>query len=168
MAPHGIYPTAGDDRWISLAIAGDDEWRALVREMDTPAWAQDDSLCHTPERIRRRDELDAHLSSWTREHERDALVTRLRAAGLAVAPVLELDEMNQLAQLTERGLREDAMSFEGAPAPVYNTPWHLSLTPRAIGGPSPRVGEHNDAVFSELLGLSSDETADLIERKVIG
>lgn len=167
MAPHGIYPTAGADRWISLAIAGDDEWRALVRAMEAPPWASVDSLCSTQERIRRREEIDAHVSTWTRQHDRDALVECLRAAGLAVAPVLELDEMNQFAQLTQRGLCEETLSFEGGPSPAYNTPWHMSLTPRAIGGPSPRVGEHNDEIFCDLLGMSPAETAELIERKVI-
>jgi crotonobetainyl-CoA:carnitine CoA-transferase CaiB-like acyl-CoA transferase len=44
---------------------------------------------------------------------------------------------------------------------VYNTPWHLTASARAIAGPSPRVGQHNGYVLGEILGLSAPEIASL-------
>lgn len=39
MAPHGIYPSAGEDRWVAISCAGDGEWRGLLRAVGGPAWA---------------------------------------------------------------------------------------------------------------------------------
>jgi crotonobetainyl-CoA:carnitine CoA-transferase CaiB-like acyl-CoA transferase len=166
IAPHGIYPAAGDERWISLAVGSDAEWCALVREMGEPDWARDESLATAAARCRRRAQIDAGLAAWTRTVGRESLLHRLRAAGLAVAPVLEIDEMNAWPQLRARGLREAVTSFKGEPSEVYNTPWHLSLTPRRVGRPSPKIGEHNDEVFAELLGMTAAEIAALVDRKV--
>ena len=167
IAPHGIYPAAGNDRWISLAVGCDAEWSALVREMGEPDWARDESLATAAGRCRRRTPIDERLVEWTRTVERETLVRRLGAAGLAVAPVLEIDEMNAWPQLRARGLCEEVASFAGEPWVVYNTPWHLSRTPRRVGRPSPALGEHNDEVFAGLLGMTHEEIAALVERKVI-
>jgi benzylsuccinate CoA-transferase BbsF subunit len=167
MAPHGIYPTAGDDRWISLAVEDDAQWRELVREMGAPDWTSDPALQHRDGRLAKRSELDERVAEWTRNVERDVLVARLRAAGLATAPVLEIDEMNEAPQLTARGLCEEIESFEGEPKLIYNTPWHLSRTPRHVGLPSPRIGQHNEQVLHGLLGMARAETDALAETKVI-
>jgi len=168
MAPHGTYPVAGDDRWIAIAVTNDAEWNALVQTMEAPAWARDEALAHATERLRRRDELDTHLAGWTRGFERDSLVERLRSAGVAAAPVLEIDELNAWPHFVARNLYRDVPSFEGGTAPAYSTPWHLTATPGGIDRPSPKLGEHNDYVFGELLGLSEADRAALTEQEVIG
>jgi crotonobetainyl-CoA:carnitine CoA-transferase CaiB-like acyl-CoA transferase len=168
MAPHGIYPARGTERWVSLAVASDAEWNALVQTMGAPPWAREEALAHLPERLRRRDEVDVRLAAWTTGCERDVLVDRLRSAGLAAAPVLEIDEMNAWPHFEARGLSTETASFEGRPARIYTTPWHLEATPGGVDRPSPDVGEDNDYVFGTLLGLSAAERADLERREVIG
>jgi crotonobetainyl-CoA:carnitine CoA-transferase CaiB-like acyl-CoA transferase len=168
LAPHGIYPALGTERWVALAIRSDAEWNVLVQAIGTPDWARDESLARSTERLRRRDEIDASLARWTATIERDALVERLRNAGLAAAPVLDIDEMNAWPHFVARGLWRDVDSFEGAPGRSYATPWHLDDTPGGIDRPSPRLGEHRDYVFGSLLGLSVAERKALEEREVIG
>jgi crotonobetainyl-CoA:carnitine CoA-transferase CaiB-like acyl-CoA transferase len=167
LAPHGIYPALGTERWIGLAVRDDGEWNALVGVMGAPAWAREASLAHTPERLRRRAEIDARLSAWTATVERDALVERLRGAGLAAAPVLEIDEMNAWPHFRARGLWHDVESFVGGTARVYDTPWRLADTPGGVDRGSPRLGEHDDYVFGTLLGLSGAERSELAGERVI-
>jgi crotonobetainyl-CoA:carnitine CoA-transferase CaiB-like acyl-CoA transferase len=168
LAPHGIYPALGTERWVALAIRSDAEWNALVRAMGAPDWARDESLARSAERVQRRDEIDACLARWTATIERDALVALLRNAGLAAAPVLEIDEMNAWPHFVARGLWRDVDSFEGVPGRSYATPWHLDATPGGIDRPSPRLGEHEEYVFGSLLGLSAAERTALRNREVIG
>lgn len=167
MAPHGIYAARGDERWVSLAIASDEEWRLLVEVLGKPEWATQESLAGVEQRRARASEIDARLGEWMRDRDRDEAVEVLCAAGLAAAPVLEIEELHTWPQFVERGIYQDAPSFEGKDDVVYRTPWHMSGAPRDAAGRSPRVGEHNDGVFGDVLGLSPGEIAKLKESGVI-
>ena len=166
-APYGVYPAAGAERWIALAITTDAEWTALVQLLGAPAWARDESLRSATARLARRDDLDARLAAWTAMLDRDALVERLRAAGLAAAPVLEIDEMAAWPHFRARGLETTVPSFDGGAGRVYATPWHLAATPGGVDRPSPRLGEHDEYVFGTLLGLSTAQRGALESRAVI-
>ncbi|MFI5394275.1 MAG: CaiB/BaiF CoA transferase family protein [Candidatus Binatia bacterium] len=167
MAPHGIYPAAGHNRWVALAVDGDAEWAALVRAMGEPAWARDEALVTASARQARRTEIDGHLAEWTAQFDRDDGVARLQQAGVAAAPVLEIDEVRTHPHFQQRQLSQDVESFEGGPALVYNTPWHFSATPCGVDRPSPRIGEHTEYVFETLLGMSAAEIQGLVEQRVM-
>jgi len=167
MAPHGVYPVAGEDRWLALSIADDAEWRVLVELMGRPQWALDERLAGFAGRQAAAREIDAELAKWTVGEDRDALVERLSAAGLAAAPVLGVEEMAEWPQFAARGIAEQVASFEGKDDIVYRTPWHMSDTPRAVPGGSPKIGEHNDRVLREILELSADEIEQLQQAGVV-
>ncbi len=167
MAPHGVYPTLGDERWVALAVTSDGEWRTLVELLGAPAWASDESLASLAGRQERQAEIDEHLSEWTGERERDAVVEDLCAAGLAAAPVLRIEELHTWPHFVERAIAQDAPSFEGKNDVVYRTPWHVSGAPRQVAGGSPELGEDNDLVFGEILGLSAQEVSSLQQAGVI-
>ena len=65
MAPYGNYPCQGDDRWVSIAVASDDEWRGLVEAMGLPAWASEERFASRYQRHQNRRELDALIAEWT-------------------------------------------------------------------------------------------------------
>jgi crotonobetainyl-CoA:carnitine CoA-transferase CaiB-like acyl-CoA transferase len=167
MAPHGIYPTAGEDRWLALAVGNDDEWRALVQVMGAPAWAGDASLDTQTGRSARRADLDVRLAEWTRQSDRDDLTERLQHAGVAATPVLGIDEVRTHPHFQQRQLSGDIENVEGKPDVVYHTPWLFSVTERGVDRPSPKVGEHNDYVFGELLGMTAAEIQALVEQRVM-
>jgi crotonobetainyl-CoA:carnitine CoA-transferase CaiB-like acyl-CoA transferase len=167
MAPHGTYPAAGPNRWIALAVADDAAWSALVDVMGGPAWARDPLLATRATRHRRRTELDQHLAEWTAGFDRDLLVERLQHAGIAAAAVLEIDEVQTHPHFQDRELCQEVECFEGEPALVYNTPWHLSTTPRGVDRPSPKIGEHNDYVFGKLLGMPAAAIDGLVAQRIL-
>jgi len=167
MAPHGIYPTRGEERWLALAIASDDEWRTLVDLLGAPPWAADEALADGAQRRSRTVEIDAHLAAWTRQHERDELVEMLSAAGLAAAPVLGIEEIHDWPHFAARGIWQEAPSFEGGDDIVYRTPWHISGAAREVAAGSPQVGEHNDLVCGEILGMPPEQVAALREEGVL-
>ena len=68
LAPHGVYPCAGVDRWISIAVGGEDEWRGLcaaARRLGPAPWTRDPRFADSYRRLRQREALDAALRRWT-------------------------------------------------------------------------------------------------------
>jgi len=130
---------------------------ALVEAMGRPGWTRDEALTRRAGRYQHRAEIDQRLAEWTAGFDRDDLVARLQAAGVAATPVLQIEEVAAHPHFRARHLTERVGSFEGSDEIVYNTPWRLSLTPPGVDRPSPAIGEHNDYVFRDLLHMSRAE-----------
>ena len=167
MAPYGNYPCAGEDKWVSIAIASESEWRSLVDAMGNPAWAGDDRFRSRYRRQRHRRELDALLSQWTAQHGPDALTDLLQQHGVAAAPVLSAEERLFHPHFMERGLYNDIDHPSLGAEPIFNLMWGLSKTPSSVRRHAPLMGEHNRQVLCRTLGLSEGELAELEERQVV-
>src|SRR5580658_4086649 len=87
MAPHGVFPASGDDKWIAIAIAGDDEFAKLCEALGTPSMASDTKFARLQGRLANVEELEREIAARTRSQPRDELVTKLRSCGLAAGPV---------------------------------------------------------------------------------
>ncbi len=168
-APYGVYPckspgTAadGDDRWISITVTTNEEWRALRREMDDPAWAQDPSLEAAAGRAARQDLLDDQIADWTAQFDDYALFHRLQAAGVPAAPVLEASRVHDDPHVQTRGIFQPRELYDGIGRFRYSTPFfHYPATPVTVRQPPVAMGEHNEYVYKEVIGVSDEEYARL-------
>ena len=167
MVPYGNYPCAGDDRWVSIAVATPDEWNGLVSAMGRPAWTADDRFRSPYRRQRHRRELDALLSQWTAQYDAAALADLLQRHGVAAAPVLSAEERLFHPHFMARGLYADIDHPALGAEPIFNLMWGLSKTPSAVRRHAPLLGEHNRRILCDTLGLSAPELADLEERQVV-
>ena len=75
MAPHGCFPCAGEDAWVSIACRSDAEWRALARHID-PVLAGDGRFASLADRKANEDALEEVVAGWTAGRDRWE-VTRL-------------------------------------------------------------------------------------------
>ena len=80
IAPHGVYPCKGDDKWIAISAETEDQWKALVESMGNPAWAQDDKFSDLFSRLKNQDELDAFIGEWTKDYDHIELMNTLQKA----------------------------------------------------------------------------------------
>ena len=167
MVPYGNYRCAGDDKWVSIAVASEEEWQGLLDAMGNPAWAADDRFRSQYRRQRHRRELDALLTQWTEQHDADALTDLLQRNGVAAAPVLSAEERLFHPHFMERGLYNDIDHPSLGAEPIFNLMWGLSKTPSAVRRHAPLMGEHNRDVLCGTLGLSESELAELEERQVV-
>lgn len=167
MAPHGIYPARGTDSWLTLTVAGDAQWQALVALASAQVWARDARWQHALARCAGVAELDAAIGAWTAAFARDELVALLRGAGLAATPVLSLEEQREHPQFAARGMRHPIRIPVYGDDTVFCAPWRFSGFAPQVFACGPATGQHNDQVFSELLGLSSDEITELKQSGVI-
>jgi crotonobetainyl-CoA:carnitine CoA-transferase CaiB-like acyl-CoA transferase len=167
MCPHGLYPAEGDDRWVALAVRDTAEWQALCGVIGRPEWTDDDALATVAGRRARIAEIDEAIAAWTSARDRDGAAEDLLAAGVPASPALELAERDVHPHWEARGFRvhHDGDGFDECD--VYATPWLLSATPAAMWRPTPTLGENNDYVFGELLGLDEDAVARLIDEGVL-
>jgi len=155
--PHGSYAATGEEQWVTLAVRSADEWRALCGVMGRDDWAADASLAGVDGRRARSEEIETGIRDWCSAQKRDAVCDALAAAGVPAAPIFDLSERDEHPHFVARGLVWDH-SYEGFdPCRIYGTPWGLSATPTELVRPTPALGEHNDYVFRELLGLTDEE-----------
>lgn len=157
MAPHGHYPCRGDDAWVSIAVEDDGAWTRLVAALGDVPWAREPRFAALAGRRAHLAELDARLAEWTRERTGWEATEILQRAGVAAFPVYGLDEQAADPHFQARGLMARPEHPRIGPMQVYAHPIKLGATPGGVTATAPLLGEHNDHVFRELLGLSAVE-----------
>ncbi|MFC8516444.1 CoA transferase [Streptomyces sp. NPDC057257] len=173
-APQNLYRTAdidefgGNDSWVAIAVATDEQWQALCEALGRPDWTTDPDLATAAGRRAHHDTIDAHLSAWCAERTADTIVDGLWAAGVPVGKVLQPHRQAELEQLRFRGF------FEEVDHPVSGTARYSTLPVRLSRGPerhhvrpAPLLGEHNRELLAGL-GLSEREIAALESDGIIG
>ena len=167
MAPHNCYRCRGEDNWVSIAVGDDREWKALCGVMGRPELTADDRFSSAAARWTNQDVLDQIVGEWTVTKGDYEAMHLLQAAGIAATPSLSNKALFEDPHLTER------QAFVQVDHPVLKhdwviaPPWRLSETPASIRRHSPLLGEHSQAVFEGLLGLSHEEIRRLEDEQVI-
>lgn len=161
-APHGVFRCAGDDSWVAIATETDAQWRALCAVLDHPEWAEDDRFAVFPRRYARREQLAAMIESWTCERTAAEAEEALQAAGVPVHRVSNAAEVVADPQLAARGHFVTINHPEVGEVIVEGPRFQMSRSRHAALDPAPTLGQHNELVLKEILGLSDEEIADLV------
>ena len=167
MAPHGIYPAAGEDAWIAIACRDDRDWEALARVVERP-FVRDDRFAQLAGRLAAQDELDRELGSWTKERDAATTARALVDAGVPAAAVARPEERIERDPNTAAwGLFPEIEQSAMGRLRVDGLPVHLSRTDWSMTRGAPCLGEHNQRVFGDLLGLERSEIEALRAEGVI-
>jgi crotonobetainyl-CoA:carnitine CoA-transferase CaiB-like acyl-CoA transferase len=167
MAPHGIYPCAGDDRWIAIACRDDREVGLLSKVLDEPELVAE-RFATLDQRLGAADELDRLISVATAARDATVLAEDLIAAGVPASVVKspreridddpDLAAMNLFPRVTHPDIGD--VRVEGIPLRLSATPWQIDSA-------APQLGQHNREVLCGLLGHSDAELDDWAQRGVI-
>jgi benzylsuccinate CoA-transferase BbsF subunit len=166
MAPHNVYPCWGVDRWVALAVETDEEFAALSRVLGRPELAADPRFADGVSRKRNEAELDGLIAEWTRARDRDQVAETLCEAGLAAAPSRNAEELIRDPHLRARGAFVEVDHPEFGRREFVGAPWKMSDYEPFVRH-APVLGEHNNYVFRELLGMDEGELAELRREGVI-
>ena len=167
-APHGAFPARGEDAWVALSVATEEQWRALLAAMNSPQWASDARFATPLSRRRNRAALNEHVAQWTVRLDRHELARDLQARGVPAAPVLAPSDL-----LKDPGL-EAAGFFQYVDHPVAGRHPYPSFPARIDGEHppirkvGPMLGADNHYVLSKILGLGDAEIARLEADRIIG
>jgi benzylsuccinate CoA-transferase BbsF subunit len=167
MAPHNCYRCRGQDKWVSIAVGTPEEWAALCEAIGGPAWTREERFADSYRRWRNQDELDALLTTWTMDRTHYEVTEVLQGVGVAAMPSLSNEEIVKDPHFQHRGMATTVDHPVMGRQAVLGLPWRFSKTSAPVTKASPLMGESNDYVFGELLGLSKDEIERLKEAGVI-
>jgi benzylsuccinate CoA-transferase BbsF subunit len=168
IAPHGVFRCAGEDRWVSIAVGSEAEWRALCETMGDAALAADPRFADAAARKRNEDDLEQRITAWTRGLAAEEVTQRLQGCGVAAFPAMTNQDLAEDAHLANRGFFVDLPHPEVGPRHHAGIPWKLSRTPLAVERPAPCLGEHSREVLEEVLGYSAREIDELIASGALG
>jgi benzylsuccinate CoA-transferase BbsF subunit len=165
-APHGLFPCTGDDRWISIAVLTDDEWRGLVTAMGSPAWARDPRFETAGGRRASIDEIHARIAEWTRGLDDAVLAADLQRHGVAAAPVLNVADLLHDPHYRARQTFIEVRHPLGFTETIYGSYVKPSRTVPDVR-PGPAMGADNERVLRGMLGLSAADYEHLVADGVI-
>lgn len=165
MAPHGVYPALGDDRWIAIAVDGDAQWQALC---SVAGITPDARFAQEADRHLHRRELDALISVWTATLPADEAAQRLQAVGVAAHASWTTPEIAADSHLRARRSIVEVAEPDGKLRAAVGVPMRLSKGDGiGISRGTPALGEHEDYVYGELLAISTAERKNLEDAEVI-
>ena len=169
-APHGAFRCKDnewkgqpEDRWIALGVFDDAQWRALVDAMGAPSWARDASFATLEGRKAREDEIEAKIGEWTRDRTSEDVMALLQSKGVPAGVVQNARDMLESDEhLKARGYYVYLDHPEAGHNAYDGPPFRLSKTPGKLAGPAPLLGQHNEQVCKEILGMGDEEIAEAI------
>ena len=166
-APYGVYPCAGDDNWIIIACASDEEWRSMVSLIGKNSWASDAKFANKAGRKEHRQELDEKLSHWARKCTPRQAFRLLQEAGVAAGVPSSGEDLFHDIHLRARGHIVETESQPWGKITHHGLPGIPSLSEADAAQPAPWIGAHNDQVFGGILGLSAARIQELKESQAI-
>lgn len=167
MAPHGFYPCKGEHGWVSIAIKTDEEWQNFCQAIGRPVWTEDERFSDTDHRLRNQDALDELVGEWTADYTSQEVTEVLQRSGVAAAPFMTSKAQHSDPHFRERETFVEVDHPKIGAETLYGTAWKLSETPGEVCRSAPILGQDNDYVFRQLLGMSQADFDLLVEEKVI-
>ncbi len=161
MAPHGVFPCAGEQRWVALAARDDDDWRRLAAAMGMPELAADPRFASLAARKANETALEALIAEWTRTKRAEDVVALLQRAGVPAFVSMANRDLAEDAHLNQNGFFVRLEHPEVGTKLHVGVPWRMSDTPCTVQRPAPCLGQHTEEVLSRILGYSADRIAEL-------
>ena len=166
-APHGVYRCRGDDRWCAIAVFTDEEWLGFKRALGNPPWAEDRKFATLTGRLKNSEELNRLVEGWTKEHTAEEVMALLQGQGVAAGVVQDASDLAKDPQLKQQGFFIELDHPELGKTISDAVPIRLSDTPARYTRAAPLLGQDNDYVYGELLGMSQDELTELKKQGII-
>ncbi|NOT57844.1 MAG: CoA transferase [Deltaproteobacteria bacterium] len=167
MAPHGVFRSQGNDRWVSLAVRNEAEWQRFCATIGQPGLATDVRFKTLAARKENEDALERIVEAWTQGHSAEDTTQRLQQVGIPAYPSLDGKEMLANPQVTARKTFVELEHPEVGKRRHLGIPWKMSGTPCAVVRPAPCMGQDTDYVLEQVLGLGKAEVAALRSRDVL-
>lgn len=167
-APHGLYATDTADRWLSIAVGTEAEWRGLLTVIGRPDLARDIRFATAETRHAEREALDAIVSQWCAMQEAEAAAGTLQVAGVPAHVSWDTGDLVRDPHLRARGAIVEVAEDDGRLRAAVGFPARFPAC-EGIGivRGTPRLGEHEEYVYGDLLGLGRREYQALIDEEVI-
>jgi len=161
-APHNVYRCQGG-RWYAIAVFTKGEWQGLKKAMGNPAWAEDKKFTKLSSRLKNSDELDKFITAWTQQSTVEEVMSLLQKNGVPAGIVQNSADLAVDSQLQARGF-----FIKNVHTPLVDAvPIRMAAAKAEYKKAASSLGQDNDYVYGELLGISKEEMIKLKDRGVI-
>jgi CoA:oxalate CoA-transferase len=164
-APYNVYPAK--DGHVAIILVTEAQWQNLLRAMGREDLKDDPRFINNTARVAHYAETEALVNHWTTAHTRAEIFAATSRYKVPCAPVRDIEEVMNDPHMHERGMLETVDHYDYGPVVLPNSPLRFHGAEKVPTTVSPRPGEHNAAVYRELLGLGTDELARLAEAGTI-
>jgi crotonobetainyl-CoA:carnitine CoA-transferase CaiB-like acyl-CoA transferase len=165
-APRNTYRTR-DGRWVAISASATSIAERVMRLVGRPDIAEQTWFHSARERVRHGDQLDDIVAGWIRARDFDEVMAAFEEAGAAIAPIYDIEQLVNDPQVAALDAVTTVQDEDLGPLRMQNLMFRLSETPGAIRFPGRRLGQDNEPVYGERLGLCIERIAALREEGVI-
>lgn len=155
------------DGWVMIGITGNAIWKRFLRAMGKEEMKDDPRFGNDRLRYENRLAIQGVVEEWLKDKPVNDVIDLLDKARVPCSKVNNISEVVNDPQVKARDMLID-MEYPGiGKVPLPGVPIKMSGTPGAIDMPAPEVGEHNQEVYSRLLGFTAGQLAQLKAEGVI-
>ncbi len=166
VAPSNIYETK-DGSYIVIGANNDNIFSRFVKVMGHPELAEDPRYSKHSARGERQAELDEMINGWTKEYDIKELNKMMDDAGVPAGPIYSIadivEDQHYLARNMILKIQDQVWGEIKHPGIVPV----MSETPGGVNWAGPRLGQHNEEVYSSVLDFSAEDIEDLKQRGII-
>ena len=168
MAPHGAFPCQGEDQWCAIAVENDQQWAGLRKAMGEPDWAKDERFDGLAGRLAHQDEIESKLSEWTMTKPPRAVMDTLILEGVPAGVVQRSSDLQEDPQLAHRGFFRNLDHLEMGTIPYPGHQFRISGYDSGPRSAAPVLGQHNEEVLRDLLGMTDEEIVEVVIAEAFG
>jgi formyl-CoA transferase len=166
----GIVPTNAylckNDQYVLVAGNGDSIFKRLMEAIGRSDLATDLDLAHNEGRVRRVEELDRAIGTWTAARSIEEVLETMTRARVPAGRIYSAKDIVEDPHYAARGMVEEIVTRDGLALKTPGVVPKLSDTPGAIRTTAPRLGEDTEAVLQRL-GYTAEQIAALRAAAVI-
>jgi benzylsuccinate CoA-transferase BbsF subunit len=167
-APYGCYRCKGNDRWCVIAVRTDEEWKALCTIMGSPPWVKREEFSTLSGRMRHDTRLNEMVEQWTAEYTPEEIMHMLQDVGVPAGIVQNAEDLAHDPQMESRNFFINTVHPMLGNRTSDGTPVKLSHTVPEYRRAAPLLGQDNEYVYRELLGIEEKQYLEYIEKGIIG
>ncbi len=167
-APQNCFPCTDDDTWVFISVTDDTAWRNLCRVINRPDLADDPVLFHVAGRQQQQARIETAIADWTCQQTPDSVMHALQRAGVAAGAVRNPTTLDADPHLLAREFWQMTDRAVSGPQPMPSLPFRENAAPYPVRWAAATLGQFNDAVLSEVLGIDDAGRDALIRASVIG
>ncbi|WP_258395937.1 CaiB/BaiF CoA-transferase family protein [Streptomyces sp. Amel2xB2] len=160
-APVNVYEAADGPVYIQAGTAS--LFAKICAVMDRPDLAEDPRFATVDGRMSQQEYLEGEIGAWASSRTVAEIAHALEDAGVPYAKVADVAEVARSPQIAARGMIVESEHPELGTIRMPGNPIKMEKTPPMVRKAPPRVGEDNDHVYRDILGLSAEELAGLRE-----
>lgn len=165
IAPSNLYPTKDED-YVLIAGNADTVFGRLAKALGRPEWAEDEKFATHHARGENMEELDGLISAWTKERSTEEVLEAMAEAGVPSGKIFTAKDMMNDPHYAARENIVEVEDPEIGAVPMQNVVPRFCRTPGRVEHTGPALGEHNEEIYGDLLGIGEDERSGLSERGI--